>query len=210
MGFLNFLTSNRSRFWKKRKIDWEKDYLSTWTHPHRQLIVWALSGFPWASLWEVGCGPGANLVRIVKELKDRQVGGSDINADAIEVAKKTFVGGKFRVGPAWDILLSNSSTDVVLSDAALIYLDPWTIKKALKEMARVARNYVVLCEFHGTNWLDRWILRLKTGYNAYDYEKLLNEVGCYDVRIIKIPPAYWDGFPWQPWGHIIIARVAKI
>lgn len=202
-------TKQHEKYWKERKIDWNKQYLETWNHPHRQLIVWALQSIPWVSLWEVGCGPGANLVRIIKEIPQRQVGGSDINPEAIDLARKTFNGGKFNVEPIDDLLISDKAVDVVLSDAALIYYGPKNIDKAVAEMVRAARNYIVLCEFHGGTWWERLWLRLKTGYNAYDYKKLLDKHGCYDVRIFKIPPEFWDGFPWQPWGHIIIANVGK-
>lgn len=203
-------TSGHRDWWAKRKIDWDKHYLQTWNHPHRQLIVWALESFQWTSLWEVGCGPGPNLVRISKEMPGHQLGGCDVNPEAIDLARKTFVGAKFMVNPADDILLSDNSVDVVLSDATLIYTGPTKIRKTIKELVRIARSHIVLCEFHGGTWLQRFWLRIRNGYNAYDYIKLLEEAGCYDVRMVKIPKEYWQGFPWQPWGTILIARVTKI
>lgn len=211
---LKFLTSRQKKFWTERKIDWEKEYLSTWDHPHRALIISALKSIHWMSLWEVGCGAGANLVRIVKEFNPspenpRQLGGSDVNKDAIAVAAKTLVGARLKVEGIEDILLSDGATDVVLSDAALIYIGPNKIKKALKEMIRVSRSYILLCEFHGTSLWKRWFLRFKTGYNAYDYEKLLEEQGCYDIQKIKMPRQLWDGFPWSVWGYVILAKVPQ-
>lgn len=203
-------TNQQKQYWLNRKIDWKTQYLDTWNHPHRQLIVWALETFPWVSLWEVGCGPGANLVRIVKEMKGRQVGGSDISPEAIALARTTFTGGKFHVEAADNILLSDDSVDVILSDATMIYYSPSTIDKAIGEMVRVARNHVVLCEFHEKSWWKRLKLRWNTGYNAYDYQTLLEKHGCHSIQIIKIPPEFWDGFPWQPFGHIIIAQVTKV
>lgn len=204
-------TLQHKRFWQERKIDWEKDYLSTWNHPHRQLIMWTLETFPWVSLWEVGCGPGPNLVRIIKSnFQGRQLGGSDVNADAIEVAKKSFKGGKFHVESSDDMLLSDQAVDVMLSDAHLIYIGPRKIKKVLSEMTRITRNRLVLCEFHSTSWWKRWIFRMKTGYNAYDYRKVLEEAGCYDIQIIKIPKEFWPGTPWEEWGYIITAKISHI
>jgi ubiquinone/menaquinone biosynthesis C-methylase UbiE len=202
-------TEDHKKFWTERKIDWNKDYLSTWNHPHRQLIVWALKSIPWYSLWEVGCGPGANLVRIVKDFPGRQLGGCDINSEAIDLARKTFVGGRFHVEGVEDILLSDDSVDVMLSDAALIYIGPNRIDKAIKELTRISRNHIILCEFHGTNIFKRWMFRFKTGYNSYNYKKLLEKHGCYNIKVIKIPKEYWDGTPWTEWGYIIIANVSK-
>jgi ubiquinone/menaquinone biosynthesis C-methylase UbiE len=209
-------TEQHKKFWSERKIDWTKDYLSTWNHPHRQLISWVLSTFHWVSLWEVGCGPGPNLMKIVKDFKPtmenpRQLGGSDISADAIEVARTTFQGGRFHVEGVEDLLLSDDATDVVLSDATLIYIGPTRIRKTLKEMIRVCRGRIVLCEFNSTSWWKRAVLRFRTGYNAHDYKKLLDELGCYDVQLYKIPPEGWPGSKpgegWYDFGTIITARV---
>lgn len=202
-------TRQHIRFWKTRQIDWNKDYLQTWNHPHRQLIVWALQTIPWVSLWEAGCGPGPNLVRITKSFQGKQLGGSDVNAEAIELARSTFVGGKFHVESVENMLLSDGAVDVMLSDAALIYIGPTRIKKALHEMVRIARNNIVLCEFHGTSWWQRFLFRLQTGYNAYDYVQLLEAEGCYDIQIVKITKEFWDGTPWTKWGHIIMAKIPK-
>lgn len=214
----NFLTNNRLKYWKERKIDWKQSYLygvdpvsqqPMWNHPHREIIVQFLKSFPWVSLWEVGCGAGANLVKIIREIPGRQLGGSDVNEDAIKVARETFVGGRFHVESVEDLMLSDKSADVFLSDATLIYIDPFKIKKAVHEIVRSARNKIIFCEFHSTNFLERWWLRLTTGYNAYNYRKLLEDEGCYDIRIIKIPEAYWQGFPWNKWGYIITANVLQ-
>lgn len=202
-------TNQHKKWWADRKIDWQTSYLDTWNHPHRQLIIWVLKAFPWISLWEVGCGPGPNLVRITKEIPGRQLGGSDINPDAIALAEKTFKGGKFHVESSEDLLLSDDAVDVMLSDASLIYIGPTKIQKVLKEMVRVGRNNIVLCEFHGTSWWDRLLFRWKTGYNAYNYEKELKKAGCYDVQMAKIPKEFWDGTPWEKWGYIITAKIAK-
>lgn len=204
-------TKQHTDYWKNRKIDWAASYLSTWNHPHRELLMMALSSFPWISLWEVGCGPGANLVKLLKNgAGGKQLGGSDVNADAIELARKTFKGGKFHVEPADNLLLSDESVDVILSDATLIYYGPTKIDKALKEMARVARNHIVLCELHSNNWFARQWMRLKRGYNVYDYKARLEKAGCFDIKIAKIPADFWPGTPWEDYGYIIIARITHI
>jgi len=210
-------TKQHKDWWKKRKIDWKTSYLDTQDHPHRQLLMWvlkSLEGNPqrpnWVSVWEIGCGPGANLVKIVKTFPNKAVGGSDINEDAIELAKKTFVQNlPFRVESSENLLMSDKSVDLILSDASLIYIGPTKIKKVLEEMKRVSRNFVVLCEFHEKSWWKRVLLRLRTGYNAYDYEKLLEELGCFDIRKVKITKDFWEGPPWTEYGYIITANLPQ-
>jgi ubiquinone/menaquinone biosynthesis C-methylase UbiE len=200
---------NHRKYWKTRKADWQYHHLSTWNHPHRQLIIYALQSLPWFSLWEVGCGAGANLVKITKELPGHQLGGSDINPDMIEVAKKTFDGALFHVEDATDLLLSDDSVDVMLSDATLMYIGYNEIDKAINEMTRSARVAVILFEFHSTSLWQRLLFKLRTGYNMYDYKKLLEKHGCYDIQTIKIDKRVWDDKEWSRFGHLIIGKIVS-
>lgn len=200
-------TERWKRYWRDRKIDWKVRYFN-WDHPHRFLISAALTRFNWLSLMEVGMGAGANLANILQHFKGKQLGGIDINADAIDFARKNFTGALLKVNSVEDIMFSDSSTDVVLSDMCLIYLGPRRIDKAISEIKRIARNYVVLCEFHHTSWFQRFWLKITEGYNAYDYRKLLEKHGFYNIEIYKIPTEYWEGGkPQETFGYITIARV---
>lgn len=185
-------TNKHTEYWKNRKIDWEQAYQSTWDHPHRSIIVWMLRSIPFVSLWEVGCGAGANLIKITKELKGKQLGGSDVSADAIAVCRKTFVGGLFHVESGDNMMMSDKSVDVILSDMCLIYVDPLNINEYLKEFRRVGRNHIVLCEFHSKSWWKRQIARLG-GYHVYDYQKRLEKLGYYDIMVQHIPEQFWPG-----------------
>ena len=201
-------TKKHKAYWQNRKINWEQDYLSTWNHPHRGLITLVLKSFDWYSLWEVGVGGGANLARIVREIPNKQLGGSDINPEAIETCRRVFNGGRFHVEPSEDLLLSDNSVDVMLSDAHLIYYGPFKIKKVLKEMIRATRNQIVLCEYEEQSFWKRLWLRWTTGYHAHDYRKLLEDMGCYGIQSFPIPEQYWGG-NWSKYGRIIVAQIAK-
>lgn len=202
-------TKTWSSWWRDRKIDWDKDYLQTWNHPHRNLIVRVLKTFNWGSLLEIGCGPGANLVNIVKNIPGRQVGGVDVNPEAIALAEKTFKGGLFKVSTGNDIMISDKATDVILSDMALIYVGPTKINSYIKEIKRVARTAVVLCEFHSTNWLKRMMIRFRDGYNCYDYVKLLENHGFYDIETYQLRPEDWPGIRNGDVRTLIVARVPR-
>lgn len=216
----NYTTNQHRRWWEKRKVDWQKDYLSTWNHPHRQVLAGLLARLKWFSLFEVGCGPGANLVQLLKSpiLKGRQMqlGGCDVNKDAIGVAASSFMGpnkqpaGTFFVCPSEDILMSDKSADVILTDMTLIYVGKDKIDKSLQEMKRVARSYVVLCEFDSTHWDERWWVKLFTGYNVYDYKKKLLDNGFYDIVKYKLRKEDWlDNSLHTKYTTIIIAKPPK-
>lgn len=202
-------TKQHKKFWEQRQINWQTDYLDTWKHPHRTLISQILATMPWISLIEIGCGPGANLKNILSTNKKPfiQIGGVDINPDAIALANKTFTNGMFKVSSGDDMMLSDKSCDVILSDMTLIYVGQ--IDKYLNEIKRVTRNYVVLCEFHSKSWWKRWGLWLRTGYHAYDYAKLLEKHSFYDIGWYKIPDQMWPDAQNNDFRYIFVARVPK-
>lgn len=202
-------TEHYKDYWINRKIDWGEHY-QNWDHPHRFLLTHVLKSIPWFSLIEVGCAAGANLINIVKGIPGRQIGGIDISPDAIAQAEKNFKGAMLKVGSGDNIMLSDNSTDVILTDMTLIYVGGRDIDRYIKELKRVARNYVVLCEFDSQSWWSRLKLKFDSGYNAHDYGKLLTKHGFYDITKYKIPPELWDnGEPQKTYGYIIVARVPK-
>lgn len=185
-----YSTKSIATGWQNRKIDWVESYTKTWTHPHRALLMQVLRSIGFMSLWEVGCGGGANLVRIIKELGSKQLGGCDVNPDAIQVCKNMLQGGIFEVTTGDDLLMSDKSTDIVLTDMTLIYVGPLKIRKYLREFKRVGRNYVVFVEFHSESWWERLKERLN-GHHAHDFKKLLSSEGFYDVVVQKIPQQFY-------------------
>lgn len=214
---MNFLktTTQHANYWKDRKIDWLQHYAATWTHPHRQMIIDKLKTFPWISIIEMGCACGPNLMRIISQFPRADVGGIDINADAIKAAEGIFnealknTGRRawFKVGKGDNIMMSDGSTDIVLSDMALIYVGPSDIKKYLREMKRITRNRIILMEFHHESPFKRLQLKWKSGYNAYDYKKLLAECGFLNIKVEKLPPELWDNHdPQKTYAYLITAQ----
>ncbi len=189
MRFFN----NHKKYWTERKINWQTSYLDTANHPHRDIIVQVLKTFQWRSLWEVGCASGPNLLKIHANFPQAELGGNDLNADAIELAKKTFRGGIFEVSSADEICMSDKACDVILTDVTLIYVGPTKIKKTLREFKRMARNRIILVEFNSTSWWKRLKTKIMDGYNVYNYRTLLENLGYYDILITKIPVKYYPG-----------------
>lgn len=207
--YRRYSTKKLSLWWKERKIDWKVQYLDTWDIPRRRVLTSFLASFQWISLIEVGVGGGANLYSIVKHLKGRQVGGIDVNPEAIELAKKTFIGGVFHVCPADDIMMSDKSADVILSDMMYIYVAPKDIERHVRELKRVARNNVVLHEFHSTSWWQRFKLRLFTGHCAHDWKTILQDNDFYDIMIYKLPNDFYEDDTHKQFSHLIKATAPK-
>ncbi len=209
-------TKSHKNYWRTRSIDWKQAYfdgideasgLPVWDHPHRQLLMRELSRLKFGSVLEVGCATGANLYKISQTFPGTELGGIDVSAEAIEAAKSKFSQAVvLQQGSFEDLFYSDKSADLVLSDAALIYVGPETIHKAIEEMKRVARKYIVLVEFHAPTLWERLGIAWKSGYYAYNYKTLLESHGLYDIEMTPIPERVW-GYPWSKWGRIIIARV---
>lgn len=209
MTFRGILKSTRywRNYWKKRQLDWVQSYMTP-DHPHRQIIVNKLKGFNFRSVLEVGCGAGANLVKIKQSFPWADVGGVDWNAEAIETAKKYLpLASVLQVGEAADIYISSKGADLILSDMCYIYLDKKNFRKALIEVKRVARMGIILCEFHHSNWVMRKLLKWASGYNAYNYETELKRAGFNDIELYKLTEQDWPGGePQKSYGYVIMAR----
>ena len=204
----HYSTKGHQVFWlrENREVYWE-NYAKTWKHPHRNIISKILSFFPWFSLIEIGCGSAPNLINIIQHFPGKQLGGIDINPVALQVANKQLQGALFKVGSGDDMLMSDKSSDVLLYDMFLIYVGPFKIKKYLEEAKRIARNYIVLCEFHNESLWNRLQLRIFSGKHAYNYKKLLGKMGFYDIILYKMPILEKDND--QKFRYIITARVPK-
>lgn len=198
---------NWEKNWREKKIDWNTHYWSP-RHPHRILILKELLRFPFRSIFEIGCGAGANLANIANVFKGVEVGGIDINPEAIKTAKINCPYAKdLEVGMADDIFFSDKSIDVIISDATLLYVPFWKINKTIKEMARVARNGVIFCEPYREKLWQRLYLLWKEHLYLHNYPKLLSKYGFYDIKIMKITKEQWPDSLWFTAGYIISARI---
>lgn len=209
-------TEKHTDYWANRKINWVESYLSLWNHPHRSYVANRLSLFQWQSLIEVGCASGPNLFHLIKRFPRRDIGGVDVNKDAIEVARQVLELARDQmpsrtayaeVTTGDNIFIGDQCTDVILTDMALIYVDPFKIKRYLKEFKRVARNKLVFYEFYSPKLWDRLKLTWR-GYYTHNYPKLLREMGMDDIIITKLPPESWtESETHQKYGHIIECNI---
>ena len=201
------IIKNHKKYWKNRKIDWNQAYFNL-DHPHRDLIIRALRGMKFATVYEIGCGAGANLYKIQQTFGVR-VGGIDINPDAIEEAKKHLrIDSIMEASDIDSIFMNDKSVDVLLSDMTLIYIGPLKMRKVMKEIVRITRRHILLVEFHSTSFWKRLRLYFKTGYFSYNYRKLLEKYGFYDVEAYKLKEEDWPGGePQKTFGYIIKAKI---
>jgi ubiquinone/menaquinone biosynthesis C-methylase UbiE len=186
----------------------------SWDEPHRTIISAFLQRLQnpdgtlrWLALVEFGCGTGENLENIVRNFQSRQVGGVDSDPKKIAIARPKFKNAFLKVCPMDDIMLSDNSTDVVLTDGLFArFKNP---AGCLSEVKRVGRKYAIFCELHSTNVVQRLKERLY-GWRVYDWKKLLTKHGFYDIELYKIPKGVWSVRPWTKYGTLIVATILKI
>ncbi len=202
-------TKQHKEYWKTRDIDWKAAYFDIHNHPHRDLIINKLKGIRFGSLVEIGCASGPNLYRVARQFPKVRVGGIDVSPKAIETARKLLPpNAVLDTGSGEDMYFNDKSVDVVLTDMTLIYFDKKAIHKVMKEIARIARNDVILCEFHSKKLLRRMSLRWNSGYFAYNYARLLRKYGFYDISIEKVQEKDWPGGnPQKEFAYIIHGKI---
>jgi SAM-dependent methyltransferase len=188
------------------------------THPHRRLIVEHVSALaPWAGILEVGCGYGPNLYHLAQRFPHAVLRGIDINRHSVALGNARLqeaglANVRLVAGRADDLRqFAGGAFDIVLTNALLMYVGPDRIDRAVAEMLRVARRYLVLVEQHRQDDESRGAGRFESGLWRRNYAVLLQRLAPDDrVEIRKVPVELWDDEGWREYGCIITsARVAR-
>lgn len=190
--------TDEHRDWKETKENWVEDYWASWNHPHRQIIIDELKKLPrFNTLLEVGCNCGPNLSNIKLAFERVQLFGIDANQDAINLAREKLPLEDLQCGDMSNLPWSDKSMDVVLSDAALMYIHPNQIQAVIRELTRVARGYIVLIERQA----DESVLTAAVW--AHPFEQIFKGMG-YQVEARKLTEEEWpDSENWKKHGYVI-------
>jgi 2-polyprenyl-3-methyl-5-hydroxy-6-metoxy-1,4-benzoquinol methylase len=98
------------------------------------------------TLLDAGCGEGFVAEIFLREMQALQITGFDVLEDSVKLAQLRNPRGSFSVGSIYEIDRPDNSHDVVVAFEVMEHLhEP---DKALAEMARVAKDYVVLSVPH--------------------------------------------------------------
>ncbi len=94
------------------------------------------------SILDVGCGEGFTLQRLYENKIGKRLEGLDHQKIAIEIGRKIHPHLKLETGTIYDLSFKDNSFDLVMATEVLEHLeDP---KKALKELVRVSKKYLLL------------------------------------------------------------------
>ncbi len=94
------------------------------------------------SILDVGCGEGFTLNRLKEHGVGKQLEGVEYSKDAIELGRKTYPQIKIKQGDIYNLPYEDNTFDLVLCTEVLEHLgEP---EKALKELVRVSKKYLVI------------------------------------------------------------------
>ena len=200
----NRTNDDPKRDWSPVAGDWVEDYWGSQSHPHRQLVVDAIGHLePFTSILEVGCNCGPNLAVLRNKfqyLEDSKLAGIDISPDAIRKAATMLPALRWFCGSMNPLPFYDGEFDIVLSDAALMYIAPDEIEATIDELSRVAGKAIVLLE-----WDNRSTKGVVKNFHwARNYAKLLKQRG-FTVTKVKIAPEVWPAEGWAKNGYLYTA-----
>jgi len=94
------------------------------------------------NILDAACGEGLVIAEINKQGTDLKIDGFDISENSINYARKILPDNKFFVGDILNIDAADNSYDLVMALEVLEHLHEPI--KAIKELARVSRRYVLI------------------------------------------------------------------
>jgi len=144
-----------------------------------------------ASALEVGCNIGRNLVALRGFIGD--IHAVEPNAEAVRLARANpaLEGVDIREGDAFALPYADESIDLVFTSGVLIHVAPEDLARAVREIVRVARHYVLCIEYF-SHEPQQVTYRGKEGYLfKRDFGKFYLEQ-YPALRVVDY------GFLWQP------------
>jgi ubiquinone/menaquinone biosynthesis C-methylase UbiE len=187
---------NINEYWFKRGHKYLKDDKRLYTKPYHifrfmrrtkeeKLIRNVLSGLSFKNVLDVGCGYGRVIKLIQNQSKGIKIKGIDLSPHQIERARKYVQKDdvELSVGTVYDINAPDHCYDLVISTSVLMHIPFSRIEKAIGEMIRVSRKYVINIDFY-----DKDKIGESFGYPLpyqfiHDYTSIYTKMGANKVEM---------------------------
>lgn len=186
-------TVDQRSYWQARARNWRQEVEAVAQDPYyvaldRRLIA-TLGGLGNArSFLEVGCFVGYRLSKVGAALRSATVVGADVVFDALRVAwdaPAERLPRRLVNGDAICLPFRSGAVDCVYTVACLTHIPERMVSRALDEMLRVSRRYLVLIEVYDRpmGLAKRFQARCWGGGYCHPYETLLARPGLTRVRV---------------------------
>lgn len=137
----------QEKIWSARNT---ANFYWSW-HTGRKRSKWFtrfLRRYDFDSIFEAGCNSGRNLWYI-KEKFDCEIGGIDINENAIQLASEKMPKGRFEVCSLYD--MDVEPYDIVFTMGTMIHIPPNGIDRVIDHCIKKASKYVIHIEANSKN-----------------------------------------------------------
>ena len=141
------------------------------------------------SVLEVGCNSGNDLKEFSENI---EVNGVDLNERALDIARQKHPSFKFKNGSILNLPFEDSSIDFVFTHYLLNYVPENEMEKAVKELFRVSKKYILTCELYDEN--ENPIEEKNNAWKRNVYKRWLN----FQVKIISNVEMHEDIEPKKP------------
>jgi ubiquinone/menaquinone biosynthesis C-methylase UbiE len=204
-------TLSHKFFWKFRflfagkSLD-EREIINDLNHPHRKELLLEFSRFSEVdNVLELGSSWGPNLFLLQKSNQGIHYLGIDISKQMANAGNEYFRSNninniKISCGDMTSLSsFRDNEFDIIISDAALIYVDNKNIIPYVNEIVRIAKLGLIIIEFDdesndpfGKTFEATWIRDYRAVFQKY---ALKIDKRCFDEKI-------WPG-KWSEFGKII-------
>ena len=141
-------------FWATREKNnpaFVQGYWDAAQRPLHRKIASTIAALPVETVIEPGAHCGTNLRALDRERRFTWLVGTDLSEHVVAAGQR-LLGRELRsphalhVGSADDICYPDGAFDLCLASGLLVCVGPERIEQTLREMLRVTRRYIVLCE----------------------------------------------------------------
>lgn len=162
---------------------------------HAKLAAWGFSHLTLRNhthILDVGCGGGANIAKMLKDVSGSVVDGLDYSAESVAFSKKTnadYLGKRCTIhqGDVSSLPYSDHSLDYVTAfETIYFWPDPDAAFKEIKRVLKPGGILFICCESadpSNTTWTDR--IEGMTVYGGEDLKKRLLKIGYLKVELHK-------------------------
>ncbi len=141
------------------------------------------------NILDVGGSSGTLAKKIKKKLKNIPYFVLDINQEAINKGKKNNPDLKFILGNAEKMPFKDKEFDLVICKDALHHCE--NPEKAVKEIRRVAKEYIIIEARRGDKWLDYYL----PGHNHFTFSEFKELVEPKEIYFLDV---LWPRLRFMP------------
>jgi len=193
--------SNSYKDWENRDSNMaSKGYLVSINSETNDFLYEYIEKLNYSTLLEVGSNVGNRIIKLALNNPTKEFYGIDINRSAIDLGIEYLRSNRIGNMNLYCLNLVKIGdekfySDIVVTWATLIYISPREIKKAINNLAKMSRDYLILVEKvieNNDSILSRIKIQLKGFPNwSYNYEALLKIHGFALMLSDPIPDSIW-------------------